>query len=211
MTRLTELLVVAALTAGVAPALSSQATRPTIAVVGGLNFAKWRGDDVGSGAETRTGFHAGGMVTLGLGPSLALQSGLVYSQEGTSADAGGGVTGTVQMDYIQIPLYLKLHTTLQGSTPLRPYLHAGPALGIQVRCRLKASSGSASASADCDDPAVGLDTKGTQFGVHFGAGVDFGRFTLGGRYQMGLTSLDDSGADADVKNSVLALTAGYRF
>jgi hypothetical protein len=197
------------LAAGVAQPISAQAKRPRFGVVGGLNFAKWTGDDVGSGAETRTGFHAGGVITVDLSPSLGIQSGLVYSQEGTSADFGGGVTGKIQMDYLQIPVYLKLQTTLQGSTPLRPHLYAGPALGVRVRCRVEASSGGTSASADCNDS--GLDTKSTEFGAHFGGGVDIGRFTIGGRYQLGLSSIDDSGADADVKNSVFAITAGYRF
>jgi hypothetical protein len=190
---------------------NAQRHHPRFSVVGGVNFAKFRGSDVGSGVTTRTGFHLGGLVTAAATPSLAFQTGLVYSQEGTSADAGGGLTGAVKIDYLQVPLYLKVHTTLQGTTPLSPHLYIGPAIGYKVRCKVEASNGGTTASADCDDPTVGLSIKTTEFGIHFGAGVDFGRFTVGGRYQLGLSSLDDSGGNADVKNSVVAVTAGYQF
>lgn len=68
-----------------------------------------------------------------------------------------------------------------------------------------------SAEADCDDQTVQLQVEGTDFGLRFGAGVEIGRFMLGGRYQLGLTSIDESSGNADIKNSVLAVTAGFRF
>ena len=190
---------------------SAQRHRPRFSVVGGVNFATWRGSDVGSGATTRTAVHAGALATLDLNRAVSIQSGLVYSQQGTGADVGGGVTGTIKVDYLLVPFYVLAGTTLQGTTPLRPYLYAGPAVGLKVHCRVEASNGGTSASADCDDPSVGLKVKGTDFGLHFGAGVGFGRFTVGGRYQLGLSSIDDTGGNANIKNSVFAITAGYQF
>jgi hypothetical protein len=181
-----------------------------LAAVGGVNFATWTGDDVGSGAERRTGFHAGGTLGLDLSQAITVQTGLIYSQEGTGAQAGG-VSGSVKVDYLEVPLELKAGTTLRGTTPIRPYLQAGAGVGFKTRCKLEGSSGGVSAEIDCDDPSVQLQLKGTDFGLRFGAGVDVGRFGVGGRYQLGLTSLDDSGGNADVKNSVLAITAGFRF
>ena len=37
------------------------------------------------------------------------------------------------------------------------------------------------------------------------------RADLALRYQLGLSSIDDSGAGADIKNRVLAIVAGYGF
>jgi hypothetical protein len=189
----------------------AQAKKFEFGLEAGLNFATWTGDDVGSGASRRTGFFGGGVVTLNLSPSFALQSGVIYSQEGTGVDAGGGISGSFKVDYIRLPLYLRAGTKLQGTTPITPYLYAGPAVSFKVRCKIEASSGGQSAEADCDDPSVGAEVKSTDFAVHFGAGVGIGRFSIGGRYQLGLTSIDDSGADADVKNSVLAVSAGFTF
>ena len=187
-----------------------QGRKVHLAAVGGVNFATWTGDDVGSSAERRTGFHAGGTIGLDLSQAITLQTGLIYSQEGTGAQAGG-ISGSVKVDYLEVPLELKAGTTLRGTTPIRPYLVAGAGIGFKTRCKIEASSGGASAEADCDDPSVQLQLKGTDFGLRFGAGVDIGRVTVGGRYQLGLTSVDDTGANADIKNSVLAVTAGFRF
>ena len=191
--------------------VAAQAKKVEFGIEAGLNFATWTGDDVGGGASRRTGFFGGGVVTLNLSPSFALQSGVIYSQEGTGVDAGGGITGAVKVDYVRIPVYLRAGTKLQGTTPISPYLYAGPAVSFKVRCKIEASSGSQSAEADCDEPGIGAEIKSTDFGVHVGAGVGIGKFSVGARYQLGLTSLDDTGADADIKNSVLAVSAGFTF
>ena len=191
--------------------MTAQTKKVQFGVTGGVNFATWTGDDVGSGAKRRTGFTGGGMVTMSLSPAAAVQTGLRYSQEGTGADLGGGISGSFKVDYLRVPLYLKVGTKLQGTTPIYPHLYAGPAVGFKVRCKIEASSGGQSAEVDCDDPSLQAKVKSTDFGVHFGVGVDIGHFNLGGRYELGLTSIDDSGGGADIKNSVLAVVAGYDF
>jgi hypothetical protein len=87
-----------------------------LAAVGGVNFAKWTGSDVGSGAERRTGFHAGGQVGVDLSEAFSIQSGLIYSQEGTGA-SGGGLNLAVEVDYLEVPLELKAGITLRGYDP----------------------------------------------------------------------------------------------
>jgi hypothetical protein len=49
------------------------------------------------------------------------------------------------------------------------------------------------------------------YSVHFGAGIEMFRLFGGRKYQPGLTSIDDSGNNLDVKNRVLAIVAGYGF
>lgn len=177
---------------------------------GAINFAKFGGSDVGN-VDTRTGLMAGVFVSFPFGKYLAIVPSAAYSQEGTSVDAGGGITGSFKVDYIEVPVLLKLSAPLAGTGQLRPFVVAGPALGFLVSCKLQASNGSQSAEANCDDPSVGADAKSFQFSAHFGAGLEIGRVMVGLRYQLGLTSIDDTGADADVKNRVLSLVAGYGF
>jgi len=184
--------------------------RPAVGVYGGVNFAKFGGDDVGD-VDTRTGFQAGAFASIPLGRIVSLVPGVAYSQQGTGVDVGGGISGTFKLDYVEVPLLLKLAAPLQGSPKVRPFAVLGPALGFEVGCKVKAQSGSQSAEVDCDDPALGLQTKSVEFGLHFGAGIEVSQFFLGLRYQLSLTSLDDSGADADIKNRVLAIVAGYGF
>jgi len=196
------------------PLAQSQQPAPSqgvaIGPVGGINFAKFGGSDVGN-VDTRTGFMAGVFVSLPLGKYLAIVPTAAYSQEGTSVDVGGGITGSFKLDYIEVPVLLKLSAPLAGTGHLRPYVLAGPALGFLISCKIKASSGSQSAEANCDDPSVGANAKSLQFSTHFGAGLEIGRLMLGLRYQLGLTSIDDTGADADVKNRVLSIVGGYGF
>ncbi|HSE68924.1 MAG TPA: outer membrane beta-barrel protein, partial [Gemmatimonadales bacterium] len=70
------------------PAMA-QGKKIRFGVTGGVNFATWTGDDVGTGLKRRTGFNGGGIATMELSPALAVQTGLLYSQEGTGADFGG--------------------------------------------------------------------------------------------------------------------------
>lgn len=196
------------------PPVAAQAPgqQTLIGAFGGINFAKFVGDDVGD-VDTRTGIQAGLFASLPLGRYFALVPSIGYSQQGTSVDVGGGTTGTFRLDYIEVPVLLKLSAPLAGPGRLRPYLVAGPSLGLEVSCELAASNGSQSAEADCNDATLGvdLDTKAVQVSAVFGAGMDIGRVTVGLRYQLGLSSIDDTGADADIKNRVLAITAGYGF
>lgn len=205
--RLSGLLLVALNTT---PLLAQARQETLIGPIGGVNFAKFGGDDV-SRVDTRTGFHAGLFASFPLGRYVALVPGAAFSQEGTSVDLGGGATGTLKIDYLEVPVLLKLGAPLQGKGNLRPYVIAGPGVGFKVSCKVRAENASQSAEADCDDPTVGAATKSVQFSAIFGGGLDIGRFTFGLRYQLGLTSIDNSAAEADVKNRVLALFAGYGF
>ena len=57
------------------------------------------------------------------------------------------------------------------------------------------------------------EVKSFDFGVVFGGGLDFaagsGSFVIDIRYTLGLTSVDDSGFDADLKNKVFSASIGY--
>jgi hypothetical protein len=198
----------------VAPLLAlplSAQQRPQLGVFGGVNFAKLGGDDVGTGGQTRTAVLGGVFASLPLGRVLALVPGVAYSQEGTDVDAGGGITGTLKLDYLEVPVLLKLAAPLQGTPKLRPYVVVGPTVGFEVGCKVAAQSGSQSAQVDCDDPTAGVQTKSVQASLQFGGGLEISQFFVGLRYQLGLTSIDDSGSNADVKNRVLAIVAGYGF
>jgi hypothetical protein len=193
--------------------LASSVAAQQSAIIGplaGINFAKFGGDDVGD-VDTRTGFQAGLFAVLPLSRFLALMPSVSYSQEGTAVNPGGGVSGSFKLDYLEVPVLLKLSAELNDNENLRTYAVAGPAVGFQLKCQVHASSGSQSADVDCDDPTLGLDSKKVQFSGVFGAGLDIDRFTVGLRYQLGLSSIDDTGADADIKNRVLSIVAGYGF
>ncbi len=182
-----------------------------VAMIGpmaGVNFAKFGGDDV-SGVDSRTGFQLGLFGSFPLGKFVALQPSVAYSQQGTSLDPGGGVTLKFKLNYIEAPVLLRFSAPLQTTSQMRPYFELGPAIAIEASCNVEGSDGSQSATLSCDDDQLQLQRKKTTFSAHFGAGIEFDRFFLGARYQLGLSSIDDTGGD--IKNRVIAIMAGYGF
>jgi len=191
--------------------LSGQAHRPEFGAEVGLNLATLGGSDV-DGADLRTAFAGGGFVRFPMGASFAIEPAVFYSQQGAT-DKGGGVKVTFKVDYLQVPVRFRFAAPLASSTRIRPYAYIAPALAINLGCKVRGEASGQSAEVDCDDPILGggFEAKAVDFGVHLGAGLEISRFTLGLRYQLGLTSIDDSGNDQDVKNRVFAIVAGYRF
>jgi len=175
-------------------------------VQAGLNSATWGGDDA-DGIDSRLGFIAGGFAEFGLGPYFAIRPEVSYSQQGWEAELFGA-DFELKQDYIQIPVLLKAGASLAAEPKLRPVLFTGPVVSFEIRCEVKASGGGIPTQEDdCPDDLV----KGTDFGLLFGGGLEYGRFALTARYLLGLTSLDDTGSDADIKNRVVTVLAGFRF
>ena len=175
----------------------------------GVNIAELGGDDI-SGGDSRTGLNIAGSVTFPLGESLALHTGAGYSQKGlTESDEGFDVA--IKLDYIEIPVLLRFAFPTEGA--LGVHIMGGAAIGIEASCKLEASSGSSSASVDCDDPEVDLATKTFDMGLMGGFGASLGLtdrldLVVDLLYNLGLTSIEDSGAGADVKNRAFTLRAG---
>ena len=183
------------------------ARRVLIGPMAGVNFAKLAGDGA-TGVKSRTGFQLGLFGSIPLGPVVSLQPSVAYSQQGAQLD-DGGVTVKFKLNYIEAPLLLRLSAPLQGSGNLRPFFEAGPALAIEASCKVSGSNGTQSVEFGCDDDQVQLQRKKTAFSLHFGAGLEVDRLFLAARYQLGLSSIDDTGGD--VKHRVIAIIAGYGF
>jgi hypothetical protein len=122
---------------------------------------------------TRTGFAAGA--------SLGFRTGMVgvgvealYAQRGLSSDAGDQ-----KLDYLDIPVYLKLQAPTPG---LSPFGYLGPQVSFEVTCK--------NVDVDCVD----TDRSTTDYAGVVGAGVKFGSgssvgFTVEARYVYGLKDL----------------------
>ena len=115
---------------------SAQEEVKEIGISVGLNMADFRGADADA-AETRKGFQAGGFISFPLSHYLAIQLGVGYSQQGAKVDVGGGTSGTFQLNYIQLPAFLKLSSPLASNRSLRPNIYLGPVIGIKTGCKLR--------------------------------------------------------------------------
>jgi hypothetical protein len=176
----------------------------------GLNIANLSGDDAGS-PDSKTGFAFGGFFMYQFSPMFAIQPEAYYTMKGATEKMdfqGTTVDLTYTLDYIEIPVLFKFLIPVQGSG-VRPAIFAGPFLGINTTAKVKAEVDDQSQEEDIED------TKSTEFGLQFGGGLGFpvgnGELGVDIRYILGLSTIDDSAENFDVKNGVINFNLYYGF
>jgi hypothetical protein len=187
----------------------------TKGIKAGVNVAGVTGDDVDDSYESRTAFVGGVFLTYALTPALAVQPEILYSMKGYKWDDDMGCCGTGKLTYLEIPVLLKYMIPMDGV--VQPNLFAGVAPAFLLSAEVEQDHEEtmfqmlgASETVDIKD-----DTKSVDFGLVFGGGVDLalgeGLLMFDVRYTMGLTSIDDTDDDWDVKNKAITLMVGYGF
>ena len=174
-------------------------------VKGGINFASVSFDpseDTNTG--TRIGIAVGGFVALPLGSRLTIQPEGLFSQKGEKADLDG-VVAKLELDYIEVPVLVKYAITQGGSRSF--HVFGGPSMAFKVRSRATASFGGTTVETGEDELI-----KDTDFGVVVGAGMDFGKWSVDGRYTMGLADINnDESDDTKIRTRTISVLAGIRF
>jgi opacity protein-like surface antigen len=166
----------------------------------GVDFMSVGGDDT-DGFDSRTGFLIGGYATIDFGAPVLVQPEIMYIQKGASAEIGDTEI-TQKLDYIEIPVLAKYQIPAGGFSP---NVFAGPALGFNINA--ERSNG--------DTQDISDSISGTEFGLYFGAGADFGlsagTVSIDARYNLGLTNILDTDGDASQNNQGFMITAGFAF
>lgn len=175
-------------------------------IKGGLNIASLSGDEMDD-LDSRMGLAAGAYLSVPVVPSLSIQPEVLYMMKGAT-ESFNGTDVTIQLDYLEIPILVKYSFGVPGA-PARPSIFAGPAFGLNLSSKVKAEAGGESVEEDLED------IKDTDLGLVFGAGLAFhlSGYSLGldVRYNLGLTSIDDTGEGFDVKNNVISLLVSFGF
>jgi hypothetical protein len=176
----------------------------------GLNLANLSGDDI-EDTDSKTGFAGGVFFMYKFSDMFAIQPEAYYSMKGATDKfdyEGGTIDVTYSFDYIEVPLLLKLLIPIENSS-INPAIFAGPFVGFNTTAKAKAEADGQSEEQDVED------FKSTEFGLAFGGGLGFpvGTNELGFdvRYILGLSTLDDSAEEADVKNSVINFNVYFGF
>jgi hypothetical protein len=126
--------------------------------------------------KNRNGFAAG--IYLGSGGLLGVGLEALYAQRGAESD-DAAATADTKLDYIDLPLYLKVKLPTPG---LKPFLYAGPQVSYEIKCRT-------GAGADCGAYSTSGRKRWDYAGI-IGAGVQIaGKFGIEGRYVYGLRDL----------------------
>jgi hypothetical protein len=180
----------------------------------GGNIANINGDDAGN-PDSKFGFCAGGFFMYQFSPMFAVQPEVYYTMKGAKekgiVNIGGQdvtVDQTLTLDYIEIPVLIKLIIPVTGSN-INPAIFAGPFVGINTTAKAKAEYDSQTEEVDLEN------IKSTEFGLQFGGGLGFnvgnGELGVDIRYILGLTTWDDSANEFDVKNGVINFNLFYGF
>lgn len=160
----------------------------------------------GSGDLKATGVKSG--ITLGaaagfsFSPSAAFETGLYYVEKGGVSNATGGKI-TYDLDYLELPLLLKINIFSRNRAVIQPY--AGAYLGLGVGGKVKDYRISQSGSSFND-----TDFRRGDSGLAFGCGVTWSFLYAGIGYEYGLADISDSGF-GERHNRALTLTVGLAF
>jgi len=193
-----------------------------LALRGGLNLSRFVGGD--ADAREKSGLNLGGAMRLfDMGPVGLWVEGY-YRQKGSGglalagAAPGESASFTVGLDYVEVPLLLRINLPALGSR-VRPYLQGGPAFGWRLDCSVSVSgSAGAGLTPDCDSLlGGGLEetVKDYEQGIVLGGGIDLdilgrlGSVNLDARLTRGLSRLATDGAGGGLKNQSFSLMLGY--
>jgi len=195
-----------------------------VGVEGGATFSDISVGDGSVNFSNRTGYRLAGILRVGLGPILGIETGVGLTQKGGKLPPSeSGLANDLNFDlsYVEIPALLSV-TVPTGPAPVSPRFFAGPQLGFQTTCDVATSIQGIASSVACDAAALGgggIQTKSMDLGVVLGGGLDVGlggpfALTLDGRYEFGLTDINDATGQANptsVKNRHFAVSGGILF
>jgi len=179
-------------------------------IKGGLNFTNMYVDEVGD-EKMKVGWHLGVFTKFPLTEGVSLQPELLYSNKGTRitySDANYGRGNyRFNLNYFELPVLFTFNVAEQF------HINLGPYVGYLSKANVT----------DIDEDGtveelVNLNEdnfKRWDFGAAAGAGFDVNNFTMGLRYNLGLTKINNSTSlqqvVPDSKNSGFSVFLGVSF
>ncbi|WP_022836511.1 porin family protein [Salisaeta longa] len=207
MSKITRTIATLLLLAFFALPAQAQESPLKIGLRGGFAQSTVYGDDVAQ-SDYRPGFSGGLFATYVVNDAFSIQPEVLYTVKGGKNIEFEGTTSDLRwrLDYIQVPVLLKLSAPLNGV--ITPRLYVGPQVSFLV--------GAEQNGVDVDDSLKSVDFGGVAGGE---IGLDVSSFTggvldeiaLDARYGLGLVALDDTAGELDVKNGTFTSSLSLRF
>jgi len=187
------LLPICLLLAGV---VTSNAQGVSIGLRAGVNFANVQvSSSSGYSPSSITSFVAGGYAKIMLSGKIGIQPELLYNAVGAKASDPTLGTITNKMNYLSVPVFFRFNVVS------KLHLLAGPQFGILLSAKSTNNTG----TYDIKDQINSSD-----FGGVVGAGVDFGPFNAGLRYNFGFSNISKDPFAGTTKNTVFQIVAGFK-
>lgn len=198
-------------TLAAAPLQAQLLKERTFGFLAGLSLSKAGGEDL-SDVDVKyvTGIAVGGFLTLGFGKNVALEPQLLMVEKGVKSEESG-LTATAKLSYFQLPLLLKLRFPMRQEGGFTAYVYGGPAVAYRVGCRFKLAAEGNELAGGCENDEEASSLRKFDSSAIVGIGADIGeRITATLRYDLGLTRLDSSSDQSDIKNRAIILMVGAR-
>lgn len=180
----------------------------TFGLRGGFNLTTMT--EEGLDTKMKPGFQVGVVGDYALNDNFSIQPGVLFATQGCKWDfglMGENVESTINLNYLQIPVNAQYKLDLGGMNLL---LQAGPYLGYAVSGKVVAKAGGLKEEEKIEFGSKDEELKALDYGLGFGAGLQFGYIQAGLGYNIGLANLSND-KHATTKNSGLAITLTYLF
>ena len=209
------------------PFYQASAQKVNIGIKGGYNAANWEGDamqnfesvvQLANGAAAtnmRSGFHAGGYLTIPISPVFAIEPGAYYSQKGIQLTGELSserfdflnlkATLTNKAEYIDVPLLAKVFVA-DGL-----HFYGGPQVSFLVSNKINTRAGVLGVNLLNTDFNFDSQIRKTDVGLVGGIGYRFANgVNLSGGYDYGLKTIDQGG-NINTFNRVIKVSMGFEF
>lgn len=185
--------------------------KPKLGIKGGLNLTTLYSSDV-STDHMKAGFNAGLFAKLPVTRGFSIQPEILYSLKGAKSNYDNFVQGSGEyrfnLGYIEVPVLAVVNLGPNFN------IHAGGYAAYLVNANVKNVNDNGDIQG-ATDLSTG-DFNRWDFGLAGGVGFDIGNFTLGARYNYGLSHIGKSGNLAgelagNSKNAGFSIYAGFGF
>lgn len=178
-----------------------------VGVKGGAAFTTLRFENEEEGrtqtSDTRPGFIGGLFIIWPAGRTFALQTEVLFSQKGAKFE-GPNFSARTTINYVETPVLLRVSSAKSGGMSF--HVFAGPSFAFWVSGETTSTVQGQQGTDEIDN-----DFKRFDLGLTVGAGVEFGRLVVDGRYTLGLLDVDKQIDEATIRNRGFAFMTGVRF
>jgi hypothetical protein len=181
-------------------------------IKGGVNFSNLYTKDVDD-QNVLTGYTIGVFTQVPLTNWVSFQPELLYTTKGAELEYDNAFvegTGKFRLNYIEVPVLLKINLTDHFN------IHAGPYAAFLVNSKI--TNEDANGNINFEDEVDSNDLNKFDYGLAAGLGFDFDNFGIGARYNYGLSTVGKERSFAgttytfpDSKNSALSIYATIKF
>ena len=207
MKKVSILVVVTVLAIGDALGLPIDFNNLTFGARVGVNFSNQIHKSTEMDFKRKPGIQIGIVGDYSLKRSFIVQSGILFSQQGYTAEIPFFAKEVVTLNYIQIPVNLQYKRSVDVGE-VHWMVHAGPYLGLGINAKKKMNGNS-------EDFKFGsgkdIYLKRFDFGIGLGGGIQLNSILLGAVYNVGLAKLNNTNNIGSIKNNVLTISLTYFF